>query len=69
MIPKNNKCIDCIHSERVIGSGHHISCNNPDYNMEGNLHGIANGWFNYPFNFDPIWRTKECDNYTSIKGE
>lgn len=21
----------------------------------GNDHGIQNGWFNWPFNFDPIW--------------
>ena len=29
----------------------------------GNPHGIRNGWFNWPFNFDPIWLEK-CDGFT-----
>jgi len=31
--------------------------------MTGNPKGIQNGWFSYPHNFDPIWRTKECSNF------
>ena len=28
--------------------------------IEGNPHGIAKGWFNWPFNFDPTW-LENCD--------
>jgi len=31
--------------------------------MTGNAHGVKNGWFIYPLLFDPIWKTKECDNF------
>ena len=31
-------------------------------NVKGNQHGIKNGWFNYPFNFDPTW-LEECDGF------
>lgn len=23
--------------------------------IKGNPHGIVNGWFNWPYNFDPVW--------------
>jgi len=23
--------------------------------ITGNAHGIAHGWFNWPWNFDPVW--------------
>lgn len=26
--------------------------------IQGNPHGIKNGWFNYPENFDPAWLEK-----------
>ena len=28
----------------------------------GNVTGIKNGWFNWPFNFDPVWLDK-CDSF------
>jgi len=31
-------------------------------NVVGNLHGIKNGWFNHPFNFDPTW-LESCDGF------
>lgn len=30
--------------------------------VEANAHGIKKGWFNWPFNFDPIWLEK-CEGY------
>lgn len=59
-----NKCHNCNNSEIAIGSGHHIFCKNPDREMTANPHGIRNGWCFYPFNFDPIWLTKQCSNYS-----
>ena len=34
----------------------------PGINVTGNPHGIRNGWFAYPFNFDPIW-LESCDGF------
>ena len=30
--------------------------------VKGHPHGIRNGWFNYPWNFDPAWLL-ECDGF------
>ena len=30
--------------------------------VTGNEHGIESGWFNWPFNFDPIW-LETCDGF------
>ena len=46
----------------------HLRCSNPDPKMTGDPHGIRMGWFMYPWNFDPIWRTKECDNFAGKDG-
>ncbi len=31
--------------------------------IRANYHGIKQGWFNFPFNFDPVW-LEECDGFT-----
>lgn len=36
--------------------------------IKGNPHGIKNGWFMWPFNFDPTW-LEECSGYKPIKKE
>ena len=56
------ECFSCIHRRTIPGDAH-TQCANPDAGMTGNTHGIRNGWFAYPFNFDPTWKTKLCDNY------
>lgn len=33
--------------------------------VSGNVHGIKNGWFNWPFNFDPVW-LESCDGYEKL---
>ena len=30
--------------------------------VKGDPHGIRSGWFNHPFNFDPVW-LEECDGF------
>jgi len=57
-----DECYSCIH-RRTIPGDEHTQCAKPDPNMTGNPHGIKNGWFMYPYNFDPMWKTKLCDNY------
>lgn len=33
----------------------------------GSPHGIANGWFAHPWNYDPTWLVS-CDGFTSREG-
>jgi hypothetical protein len=47
----------------IIPRNAHIQCSNPDPEMVGREYGIKNGWFNYPSNFDPCWKTKICNNF------
>lgn len=56
------ECYSCTHKKEVPGNCH-IKCNKPDKNMVGDSHGIKNGWFYYPFLFDPVWKKKLCENY------
>lgn len=34
--------------------------------VKGSLYGIQKGWFNYPFNFDPVW-LEECNGFKGKK--
>ena len=43
-LTKFNECYYCVHSYKIPGNTH-IGCANPDENMEGDSHGIKNGWF------------------------
>ena len=31
-------------------------------NVKGNPHGVRKGWFNWPWNFDPVW-LETCDGF------
>jgi hypothetical protein len=33
-------------------------------NVRGHAHGVANGWFVWPVNFDPVW-LESCDGFTA----
>ncbi len=39
-----------------------INVKNNKCKVKGNSHGIKNGWFNHPHNFDPTW-LEECSGY------
>ena len=58
-----SECRICAYSSIVPGSSHHIECSNPNLLMEGDDHGIKNGWFQYPYNFDPCWKLVPCANF------
>ncbi len=62
------ECYDCKNKRNNAGSAH-IKCVNPDKEMTGSTHGKLNGWFYYPDNFDPTWKTKICSNYEPNNGE
>lgn len=59
----SKECYDCKYGSIFPGSSHHIKCSNLDPFMKGDEHGIKNGWFIYPLNFDPAWKIKNCINY------
>jgi hypothetical protein len=59
-----NECYQCKYRRNVPGDCH-SSCINPDPKMTGMEHGIKMGWFFYPVNFDPTWKTKDCSNFES----
>lgn len=56
------ECWQCKNKRPIPGDAH-ISCAKPDPGMTGDKHGIRSGWFMYPFNFDPTWKTKLCANF------
>ena len=60
-----DECYSC-ESRREVPGDAHIECADPDREMTGNPHGIRMGWFMYPLLFDPVWKTKLCDNYNSV---
>ena len=61
------QCYKCKHKRAVPGNAH-IACANPDPKMEGSPHGKRNGWWCYPFLFDPVWNLTACNNYESVDG-
>lgn len=65
--PVENNCRACQHRYSIPGSCH-IACDKPDPAMTGHQHGIENGWFMYPLNYDPVWMTAKCGNFTEKIG-
>lgn len=37
-------------------------------NIKANAHGIMSGWFNWPWNFDPVW-LENCNGFTEKEGQ
>jgi len=54
-------CSTCKHKIQNPYS-HHIACGCIGAVVRGDKHGIKNGWFTYPIDFDPVW-LKYCDSY------
>lgn len=47
-----------------VGRAPPMQVKSDEVEVVGNSHGIAHGWFNHPFNFDPVWLEK-CTGYES----
>jgi len=58
-------CYKCIHRRSIPGDAH-TKCNNFDAKTKGHLHGVKNGWFMWPLNFDPTWLIS-CDGFSDKK--
>jgi hypothetical protein len=69
---KQQQCSKCGYRQEIPGDTH-ISCLF-DWGKigrlkglrwpAGNPHGIAKGWYNFPFNYDPMWMTEECHGFS-----
>ncbi len=62
---KDHNCYTCKHRRDLSGSCHSY-CNNMAANAEGQPHGIKNGWFSWPWNFDPVWLVS-CDGWEGVE--
>ena len=60
-------CFKCKSHYEVPGN-YHIGCKNYNAKIKGNRHGIKNGWFYWPFLFDPIW-LESCDSFEEVNNE
>ena len=75
MAEKKFDCYKCKYRAPRPGDCH-SSCEHPDaklgelasLNIKGNEHGIKNGWFFWPWNFDPVW-LENCDGFLSKNEE
>jgi hypothetical protein len=47
---------------RASQRGGPIEAPNQEITVKGNQHGIKNGWFMHPLNFDPCW-LEECNGF------
>lgn len=56
-------CYKCAHRRDLIGDCH-SRCNNLKAHVKGAAHGIRNGWFRWPLNFDPVW-LESCDGFST----
>lgn len=56
------KCHECKYKYTIPGNAH-IGCSKPDASVQGDPHGIKEGWFVYPLLFDPIWMITRCNNF------
>ena len=65
------KCYECKYRRNIPGDCH-SRCVNPRSSKELNIcadaHGIKNGWFMWPFNFDPVW-LENCDGFSKLETE
>ncbi len=65
MVENKPNCYKCVFRGTLAGDCH-SRCTHPQarsLEIVGNDHGKKNGWFNWPYNFDPIWLQK-CNGYT-----
>ena len=51
---KHPNCYKCKFRQNLVGD-FHSKCANKKAKVTGNTHGIRHGWFNWPYNFDPMW--------------
>ena len=57
------KCYDCEYIAPIPGDEHiKCNCSKPDLKIKGDVIGIESGWFDWPYNFDPVWLI-QCNGF------
>lgn len=56
------KCYECT-NRRILPWSAHSRCVATEAIVGRNLHGIKNGWFYWPYNFDPVWLIS-CNSFS-----
>lgn len=71
MICKTN-CHKCVHSKsNAYVNSAHIQCirywsyykKRKDAHPKGAEHAIKNGWWDFPYDYDPVWMQEDCPGY------
>jgi len=62
---KKPDCYECEFRGSIPGDAH-SSCSNYHASVEGDNHGKRNGWFQWPYNFDPVWLIS-CDGFKRVE--
>jgi len=56
--------LSCLISVGLVAKlGHHSGSIFEPLNIQANEHGIKEGWFNWPLNFDPVW-LENCNGFS-----
>lgn len=69
MAEDKKSCYNCAYKRSVPGSAH-ISCSykwmdSDNKQPKADQHGIDNGWYIFPFNYDPVWQQEECPSFST----
>lgn len=68
------RCSTCAHTSEITNS-HRISCQyywknknlldtSPASLCDISDYAKSSGWFDFPYDFDPLWITSDCNGYT-----
>lgn len=60
-------CYNCKHLGEIKNSTY-IYCKNRKAKVEGHPSGIIRGWFDWPYEFHPVWLIK-CDGFERKVGD
>lgn len=65
-------CFNCAYCREVPGSAHKACAFNWRKNVETvsppipRRHGVVNGWYFFPVNFDPSWQINPCEAFAEV---
>lgn len=66
-MPDKTSCYKCVFRGSVPGSEHSSCTFQWSVDMEnvpkGHTHAIKNGWWIFPWNYDPIWMKEDCTQF------
>jgi hypothetical protein len=63
------KCYECAYRRELAGDCHSRCAfawaKSGLAAPEGNPHGVKNGWWRFPWNFDPVWMVAPCPAFSA----